>query len=254
VLWKNGTFFAGAAVPTGVFSNGAAIHQVHFELHGVDLSAAGSGKTLFPTITTFSGLYRMVNCKLNAAVTVAATPASPSHRIEVVNCDSAGINYRNEIYDYSGTLTTETTIVRTGGATDGVTPISWKIVTTANAKFAIPFVCPPIAIWNTSTGSPVTATIEGVAASLPTDQDIWVEVEYLGDPATPRASYISDAKATVLTTAASQTTSSETWGGSTAEFKLAVTFTPQMKGFVHARVKVGAASLTVYVDPKITLT
>jgi hypothetical protein len=166
------------------------------------------------------------------------------------------VNYNNAKYNYRGTLTTETTIVRTGGASDGVTPISWKVVTTANAKFEQPFECPPIAIWNDTTGSPVTATIEGIwgGGAVPTDADIWVEVEYLGSSATPVSSFVSDAKATVLTTAASQAASSETWGGSTTDFHLHVTFTPQMKGFVYARVKVGAASSTIYIDPKITLT
>jgi hypothetical protein len=251
VIWKNSTMYAGAAVPTNLFAGQLSGSHVNFELHGVDFSAAGSGKTIFPALTTMAGTYKMINCKLNAAVTLAATPSVPNYRVEIINCDSGAVNYRNEIYDYAGTLTTETTIVRTGGATDGTTPISWKVITTANARFEQPFECPPIAIWND--GSATTATIECISASLPTDADIWVEFEYLGSSATPLSSFVSDAKATVLTTAASQTTSSETWGGSTTEFKLHATIAPDMEGFVYARVKVGAAALTVYVDPKITL-
>jgi hypothetical protein len=54
--------------------------------------------------------------------------------------------------------TRESTIVRTGGATDGTTPISWKVIT-ANSTYSVPFQCPPIAIWN-DTGTGQTATIE----------------------------------------------------------------------------------------------
>ncbi|MER8692388.1 MULTISPECIES: hypothetical protein [Mesorhizobium] len=57
-----------------------------------------------------------------------------------------------------------------------------------------------------------------------------------------------------MTTAAAQTSSSETWGGSTASFKLNVSFTPQQEGWILARVKAGKASATIYVDPKVTLT
>jgi len=48
-------------------------------------------------------------------------------------------NYRVEKYVYEGTQTTETVVIRTGGASDGITGISWKIVTTANSKWTLPF-------------------------------------------------------------------------------------------------------------------
>ena len=138
----------------------------------------------------------------------------------------------------------ETTIVRTGGASDGTTPIAWKIVTTANCTYSLPFECPPIAIWNDTTGSAVTATVEGIwgGGAVPHDDEIWLDVEYLGDASSPQGSFVNDGKADLLTTAANQTSSSETWGGSTTKFKLAVTFTPQQKGWVYARVKCAKAS------------
>ena len=37
-------------------------------------------------------------------------------------------------------------------------------------------------------------------------------------------------------------------------FKLAATITPQMPGYIHARVRVGKASATYYIDPKPVLT
>lgn len=133
------------------------------------------------------------------------------------------------------------------------TPYSWKIVTTANCSFAMPFECAPIAIWNDVVGTPRTATIEGIAAALPNDNEVWVDVEYLGDAASPQASFVNDGTADLLTTPAAQTTSTAVWGGSTAAFKLAVTFTAQQAGWIYARVRIGKPSATIYIDPMVTL-
>ncbi|WP_136617077.1 MULTISPECIES: hypothetical protein [Mesorhizobium] len=224
---------------------------------GVDLSAAGSGKTIIgtPASNTTGATVELIDCKTNAAVTIAATPQSHGQiEIDAMRVGSSGVNYNQYRGRYTGSLIEETTIVHTGGASNGTTPISWKIVTTANATWHFPFEAPPIAIWNDTTGSPVTATVECRAAAIPNDDELWLEVEYLGDASSPQGSFVSDVKATLLTAAAAQTSSSESWGGSTASFKLDVTFTPQQKGWVLARVKAGKASATFYVDPKVTLT
>jgi hypothetical protein len=120
----------------------------------------------------------------------------------------------------------------------------------------MPFECPPIAIWNDTTGSAKTATIEGIwgGGAVPLDSDIWIDVEYLGDAASPQGSFVNDGTPDLLSTAANQTSSSATWGGSTTKFKLNVTFTPQQKGWIYARVKCAKPSSTFYIDPLVTLT
>ena len=134
-----------------------------------------------------------------------------------------------------------------------LTPYSWKIVTTANCTFSMPFECPPIAIWNNTTGSAVTATVECIGAALPTDAEVWVDLEYLGDASSPQGSFVNDGTPDLLTTPAAQTTSTAVWGGSTAAFKLAVTFTAQQAGWIYARTKIGKPSTTIYIDPMVTL-
>jgi hypothetical protein len=66
---------------------------------------------------------------------------------------------------------------------------------------------------------------------------------------------IDDAMADVLATAASQASSSATWtttGMSNAnKQQLSVTFTPQEKGLIIARVCVAKSSYTLYVDPEL---
>ena len=100
-----------------------------------------------------------------------------------LRCDNAGHNYRSEYYDYAGALTSETTAVRTGGATDQTTKIAWKLVTSANASLGAPLQTFPIARWNAVTGSNRTVTIHGIvnATAVPNTDEIWIDVDYLGD-------------------------------------------------------------------------
>jgi hypothetical protein len=257
--WRNtasallGTIPTTLLVPSGLATRGADVECI-----GVDFSAATSGKTIAgSSAPVTANRFRFIDCKLDAAVTKSAVPLSHgSSEIDFIRCGASGINYSTFRHRISGTLDHDTTIVRSGGASDGTTPISWKIVTTANCYYSIPFECPPIAIWNDTIGSSVTATVEGIwgGGAVPNDDDVWLDVQYLGSSSSPQASFVNDGKADLLATAAGQTSSSATWGGSTTKFKLNVSFTPQQKGWVYCRVKVGKASSTFYIDPLVTLT
>jgi hypothetical protein len=257
VKWGNTPSALLGTMPTSLFqapnARGGSIECI-----GVDLSAAGSGKTLVNSAgPSQAGTALFLDCKLDAAVTKSLAPGSGgTWDIDFVRSGSAGVNYTTYSDRMAGRLIEETTIVRTGGASDGTTPIAWKIATTGNCFYSTPFNCPPMAIWNDTTGASVTATVEGIwgGGSVPNDDDVWLEVEFLGDASSPQGSFVNDGKADLLTTAAGQTSSSETWGGSTTKFKLAVTFTPQQKGWIYARVKCAKASTTFYIDPLVTLT
>jgi hypothetical protein len=256
--WRNTPSAVLGSVPNTLISN-ASGWGGEVECIGVDFSALGSGKTIAsPSNAASVGLkYRFVDCKLGASVTKATNPpGAGAAEVDFIRAASSGVNYTVSSYRTAGTLTEETTIVRAGGASDGTTPISWKVVTTADCHYSVPFQCPPIAIWNDTTGSAVTATVEGIwgGGAVPNDDDVWLDVDYLGDASSPQGSFVNDGKADLLATAAAQTSSSETWGGSTTKFKLAVTFTPQQKGWLYARVKCAKASSTFYIDPLVTLT
>ncbi len=254
-VWKDTPSAILGSVPGTLFTGSST--QGLIELDGVDLSAAGSGKTLV-SAGAVATTYVLRNCKLGASVTVSAAPTVRGASVSLVNCDSGATGNRQERYTYEGTLTKEATIVLTGGASDGAQTISWKVVTTANAKFVFPFETFPIAVWNATTGSSVTATVEIVTDNVTlTDEECWVEAEYLGTSGFPISSSVSDAKADILASAANQTTSSATWTttglATPVTQKLSVTFTPQLVGYVRLVVKVAKASTTVYIDPKVTL-
>lgn len=252
-IWRGSSSSLTGAVTltTGLFSTATTVPTVAL-VEGVDLSALGSTSTI---VRAAGGPGQIVlkDVKLGSSVTVAAAPTNSRFATSLIRCDSADTNYRTEKYTYEGTLTTETTIVRTGGASDGTTPISWKVVTTANSERIYPFECFPITIWNETTGSAVTVTVECRGASIPNLDELWMDVEYLGTSGVPLGSFATTGHADLLATGTANTSSSESWGGSTSSFKLVKSITPQEKGPITCYVKVAKASSTYYIDPKITL-
>jgi len=201
------------------------------------------------------------NCKLPASWSgsLVTGTLSLSERHELYNCDSGDTNYALHIADYAGSIIQETTIVRTGGASDGTTTLSWKVVSSANAEYPHQTLnTSEIVKWNDTTGSAITATVEVVTDGVTlTDGECWLEVQYLGTSGYPLGSFISDAKADVLATAVNQATSNETWTttglASPTKQKLSVTFTPQEKGYYMCRVYLARPSATVYACSKITV-
>ena len=241
-----GGSIAGAVIPTTLVQSPTSIMR----FIGMNLSLCVAGKTIFAAGSTLQNI--LLDCKLGGAA-ITTTPTNLAHEVFVVRSDSADTNYRQEKYTYAGTLTTETTIVRSGGASDGTTPISWKIVTNANAEWIVPFDCLPRTIWNETTGSR-TITIYGAWAggAVPLNDDIWFDATYLGTSGFPLASIGTSGKADILAAGTSVSSDSSTWGGSIAtKFKMTKTVTVNEKGPMMVIVKAATASSTFYIDPKI---
>lgn len=253
-VWKNTpSAITGATIPTTLILSTGVIF-----LEGVDLSALTAGKSVFSLSGSTASIAVMKDCKLGASVTIMAGPPSSygAQEVSAIRCDSGDTNYRTEKYTFAGTQTTETSIVRTGGATDGTTPIAWKIVTTANSRWEMPFECLPISIWNETVGSSVTVTIQGIwgSGSVPRNDDIWIDCEYLGTSGFPLASKATSTKADGLIADAALSAGTGTWGGSTTKFAMSATFTPQEKGPITIYVRAALLSTTFYVDPKPVIT
>lgn len=220
-----------------------------------------SGKNLVGTVSNGS-YFRFINCKIAAGVLIVR-PTSPQAVIDQINCDSGATNYKQQRDMYQGTLDASTTIYN--NATDGATPISWRVITTANAKPQSPFECFEIVQWvaaGTYAASKIFLT--SATASLKTN-DVWVEVQYLG------ANYALGSTATTFgagsgtatlpqipagTTPGTLAAASPAWatGGLGNDYQLAIpSFTTSVAGFVRFVVKIGKASLTVHVDPAVTV-
>src|SRR4029078_12664558 len=170
----------GSVFPTQLLSFNAPGSWL---LEGCDLSALGSGNTLVTGVTpSANSIATLKDCKLGAGVVIAANPTTYGGvETAIVRCDSGDTNYRSERYVFGGTQSVETTVVRTGGASDGTTPIAWKLSTTANAEWEFPLEAPPITIWNEVVGTPITVTLQGIwgGGAVPNNDDIWIDVEYL---------------------------------------------------------------------------
>ncbi len=213
--WSNtSSAITGATIPTTLFdmlSNN--VSTVYVE--GVDLSAVNSGGTLVGTSAAPTGKYIFKDCKIGGSVTVAGTPASQGGaETYVVRSDSGGSNNRAEKYQYAGTSKISTAMVRTGGASDGITAIGWQLVTTANSTPIFPLEAFPIAIWNpTYPSTDVTVTLEGIWSStvVPTNAEIWFDVEYMGSASSPAGSFKTCGIADGLTAATNLTASTQAW-------------------------------------------
>lgn len=252
VIWKNTpNAIIGPTYPTGLLlcaTNGS------FFLEGIDLS--GFTGSLF-AYAAFNSFITAKDCKFGSG-TLNGSLISGSYGMDVIaiRCDSADTNYKAVRANYYGEQTVETTIVRTGGASDGTTPFAAKIITNTTPKWELPFEALPITIWNETIGTPITVTIQGIwgGGAVPTNKDIWIDVEYLGTSGFPLALKATSTVANGLATASNNPAGSGTWGGSTTKFAMSVTFTPQEKGPITIYVKVGLASSTFYFDPKPVIT
>jgi hypothetical protein len=257
-LIRGGGIAVGSSAITTFIIAGS--ESFDFKVMDFDFTNAASGLNLIYSGVSQTGRIDFINCKLPASWSgglVAGAPTNADFRASMYNCDSGATNYKLWIETYAGSIKSETTIVKTGGATDGTTSLSWKLVTTANAnEYVAPLITDDMAVWIDTTGASKTITVDILHDSVTalTDAEVWLEIDYLGSSATPLGTPSSDKRATVLTTETAQATSTANWQttGLTNpnKQKLEVTFTPQMKGFVYARVCLAKPSYTVYVDPQ----
>lgn len=258
MTWVGGSFVTNSTLPNYLFTPASGGFNPIVKVIGVDLSAL-SGKTLVNSGNAATGSnIQFINCKLPASITLSTTPQSANQRVALYNSDSGDTNYRMEIQTYAGAFYSETTLVRTGGASDGTTTLSWKAVTNANAEFPHMYLeSDPIYVWNSSTGSSKTLTIELLHDSVTnlTDQEVWLDVAYAGTSGFPIASF-NDID-NPLSSESDLSTSSETWtttGMSNPNKQyVSVSFTPQEVGYIAARVRIAKASKTLYIDPKLTI-
>ena len=212
IRWINTvSAITGATIPTTLFTS-AGPRMSRIDLEGVDLSAAGSGKTIIGATLT-ACIVTVKDCKLDAAVTLSATQTAAGPDVIFTRSASSGISYTFSKYSYGGQQDTVTGVRRNGGATDGTQGVGWKIVTNSSAKFLIPYRVQRIAVFNSTTGANVTATLHGIAntSAIPTNAEVWARFAYLGSASSPLATIVSTGPATVLTTAANLTATTEDW-------------------------------------------
>jgi hypothetical protein len=267
---RGGSFLSGTTTPTKLGSLGQTF------IEGFDFSNLSSSANLYGCSNTVftHGAIRNSKMPANWSGSVRESAGSAGVRFLLTGVDTGTAVNQLWYEQYaSSSVKHETTIVRTGGATDGTTQVSWKMVSGAEAcswTGVNVLESPEIAIWNATTGSQKTATVEFVhdtntapgqgAGTLYAfrNDEVWLEVSYYGDASSTIASLATSQVADpTLATPADIASSSTTWtttGLTTpVKQKLSVSFTPQLAGYITARVCLGKASKTLYVDPVVTL-
>jgi hypothetical protein len=246
----------GATLPTFLFSNGGTSLTV--TCRGVDLSAIVG--TLLKTAS--AGVITKVlldSCKIAPGVTryaLTSTTGDPAYdEIELVNCFD-GTNIINERHTAAGDVITDATTTLSGGTRDNVGGYSHKLVSSARSD-----VCtmPLDGFWldvgNTGVGVAKTATVEIVSSAVLNNNDIKLQLEYMGISGSALASF-GESLASMLTAAAALPSSSASWNNppSTPQKQfLQVSFTPQTAGRVKGLVRLGKPSTTVWVNPQVAV-
>lgn len=266
LVWKGGSFISNGSVGCTALFSGSGKRLL--SISNVDLTQIG--KAGVPTSLVLASSSDQVSailfsrCKLPSAANFTPTSGSwqghAQGKVALHHCSSDNKYYAFYEESYQGNCSNENSFVRTGGASDGTTGQSIKMVSSANTVDGLPgfaLESPPIVIWNSAT-TEKTFTIEVLfdsATNLQNDE-IWMELEYPANN-TDGLGAIASSRTVPLGTPADIPDSSEVWAtGAMANpntRKISVTCTAGKAAPVTARVYLAKPSTTVYVDAKITV-
>jgi hypothetical protein len=209
VTWRDTSSFlaSGSVLPTILLRyNNNTSSNLTFE--NVDFSSYTAGTLVGVNQGGVSA--RFLDCKIASGITISSAPSgSVIATVSLVNCDSGGLIGRYEQYTSAGSQITETTLVRTNGALYGSLSYSWRIATNT---YMDNYVSPSLAIWSSTTGSQ-TFTLEGIwnSASLPTQDDLFIDLRYPGTSGSTLGSRGTGSKSNSLAAAVSLPASTAAW-------------------------------------------
>lgn len=248
-IWQNTpSALISGTIPSALFTTAMRII-----IDGCDLSSIVSGSSKFVNPASNLGYTLIVrNCKLATGTAMFQTPSNRGGLVDYIASDNGATTASQGRRRYAGSLDVSTSV--SNNATDGTTAYSWTVVTTANCSRALPFECFEIDKWVAAgTYASSLVFLTSATASL-TNADVWVEVEYLGSGATPVGSQVTSAPATMATAGSTLSGGSWTTGGLGNNYQIAIpSFTTALAGYVRVKIKVAKPSLTVNIDPAVTI-
>jgi hypothetical protein len=281
--WRGGSILAGGTQPSTLISlTGGSVRGGDCVIADVDLSNGAASMHLVES--TANGAYRVRfnNIKLPSAWTgdlIAPTTAEAATRVEMYNA----IVDTSKIYlwakDTFGSVKSDTTIYRSGGAAVGTDAVSMKLTTSASVKYpAIGFESTAIERAYPGTSAEDSAFTPGVQKTVSVDfvhdssvvagqgagasyafqnNEFVLEVITLDSSGNVVGTVHSSAPANVLTAATDIGSSTQTFTttGMTTPVKqrLSVPITPYEKGTIRARIIGYAPNKTIYYCPKLTV-
>lgn len=188
LLWRGGSFAASGALPTAISIQRCS--KAVFE--GIDFSTM-AGKTIVTFGLSMPSKVTFKDCKMpSTAYTRASSIGNPGQEVLFTRTDSAGTNWVLEKYAYGGSQIAMATAIRTGGAAgpDG-TGIGWRVLTDANPHRLKPYEGIPFSYWFGSGAQTIDIYGGIAAAALPTNIEMWFDIEYLGAAGNPQGSWNS---------------------------------------------------------------
>lgn len=229
---------------------------------GCDASAI-TGTLLGNMQTTF--VVVADRCTFGAGMTVlAAQTSNPNKDSGSVRLSDSliGSTRVSGFYDALGSCVRETGIYYTGGAAGSE---SWKIVTSANCSFRVPFEAPWVDWYNTGTSAitPRFEILRDGSATPYTDAQVWGEFSWKNTASSPLGNGLKNdwqqTAGAIAGTAGTDQAAGAGLGAWTGESGTAWSgkvdsdsaITPTEAGALRGRIVVAAPSITLYVDPVI---
>ena len=251
------TISSDGIAPSTLF--GSSTCGTSTDLIGCDFSRCGSG-TLVASQTTYSSIFRFIQCKLGTNYVARATPSSPANAANgqtwIIDCSSGDTHGLFGYYDGQGALTSDTGVYVTAGASQQ----SWKIVTTSGNGPERPFRTPWISLYNTLTESitPYLDVLRDDNTNAYKDTEVWAEFMAKTAGGSPISTMYSDA-GELLSAGTNQATSSLVagdWFGESGtnwygKCDSGSAFAPAENGEILGRICVAVASTTLRIDPFI---
>lgn len=264
-FYKNCTFnWDVVNSPASVLRSGHAGRNeyVGCEFLGTTELQAGSGAA--PQV-------KMRNCKVPTGFTVQSTVAPATGGVwEAIGCgDETAIGDGSSIQNYEyvdsyGTVVSETTAVRTGGADDGASGgFSYAMQTHSDATLEGTNAClqsPPLMVWVQGGSRTLTIHIANSSASTDyTEGEVWCEFFTPDSADTAQYDFATvpnlDFHLLDNYTTAIEDDTTSTWGtGANNPQKFSLSVIPGYTGWAYARVYLAKRQTTpdtLYLDPKI---
>ena len=263
--WHGGSVDAAVTPTSGLFRFGDAGAGISATFVGVDLTNVTG--ILFDWTTDFgrSNKVKLENCKMASGFTLGTRADADGWNTMVeANASKAGTGVSSHVPDmrkesYLGLIESETTIIRTGGASDGTNTFSIKMTPDDNVTYEryVGLRSYPLHGWLNST-SAVTVTIYVYNATADVqDDEVWADLFYAGNDSAQYA-IKSTRLSTPLVTPSNLSDDTSLWPA-TAAFaqKLTFSITADHVGPMFAYVYYGKDTTSLpplYVDPVLYVT
>ncbi|MEA3478426.1 MAG: hypothetical protein U9R60_09625 [Bacteroidota bacterium] len=259
-VWKGGTFsFNGGSTTHLLKSTKYKVNM--WEIADVDFQDLDASDTFMYLSSDSASHIKIKRCKIPAALGTLFLSANTIDNIDVKfhSVSSANIIYQFQENYFTGQIN-EDTAIYFNATYNGTNGYSAKMATNSNAiEWSRPLRFKLAEVWAAANPTLAVELVLDSATALNND-DFWLEIEY-PDSTTGALGKIdkSSRMTDILDTPAALTASSVSWTGTSGftneqKRKITETLTNGQAGIHTIWAVLAKPSITIYVDPKITVT